>query len=121
MAISAGNAISAADVLAALPTPSSVTTFSISSPTGSGWYRTAGAFVEVYGVTTGSASAGTSYTLTTLPAEIRPDYPVQMSCGGGVGSDREATGVINTDGTVVLRNNYSSAVTVQFHALYLLP
>ena len=121
MPIAAGEVISAAEITAALVIVGAKTDFTISSPTGTGWYRTAGPMVELSGVTTGTLAAGSSATVYTLPSGVRPAVAVNLACGGGVAFDREVSGMLNTDGTIVIRNNYSSAVAVSFHGLYLLP
>ncbi len=122
MAIGAGLPLSAADLLAALPVVGSKSTFSFTSPAGTGWYRVAGAEVEVYGVSSATLAAGTSFTTgAVIGAAYRPATPANISAGGGVSWDRETTAVVNTDGTITVRNNYSSAVNIQFHGTYFLP
>lgn len=121
MAISAGSIISATDILAGLVVVDAKDTGTISSPAGTYWTRTAGPLVEVQFTTTGTLAAGSSATLWTLDSALRPASPVAIACAGGVSLDREVSGVINTDGTVVVRNNYSSAIAIGGHALYLLP
>ncbi len=116
MAIASGEIISASDILALLDL-SSRTTFT-TSPAGSGWYQTWGGMGIVHFATTSTIAAGSSSTIYTLPAEMRPDYPIPLAAATGSTITREANGVVNTDGTIVVRNNYSSADTVTGYAIY---
>lgn len=93
--------------------------FSVSSPAGAGWYRRVGNLVEVYIATSASVSSSTSFTTSAvIPADSRPSPAVALACGGGVSGDREANGVINADGTITIRNNFSSATAVQGYGMY---
>lgn len=120
MAIAAGNVISAADVLAALVTVDTQTTFTTTTPAGAGWWRWVGPFIELYYASSGNLTSGTSFTSAViLPAGARPLQMIPAAAAGGVALDREANGAINTNGTFTVRNNYSGSTTVSLYALFI--
>jgi len=118
MTFTAGTVLSAANLNAALAA-ATPTTFS-TTPTGSGWYTTVGPWAVVYFATTANITAGAQQTVYTLPAAVRPDAPVVMAVAGATSLTRPASGVVNTDGTVVVRNNYTSDSPLSGYAVYLL-
>lgn len=119
MAITAGSVASAADVnaLLAATTPTTFTT----SPAGSGWYMTIGSFAVVWFATTANVTAGTQVTVYTLPAGMRPGNAIPLAASSATTLSRPAGGAINTDGTIVIRNNFTSDSIVSGYAVYPLP
>lgn len=113
MAITAGSVASAADVnaLLAATTP---TTFTTTTPAGSGWYRTllGGTLVQLHFESTGTVAATTAVTLNfTLPTGYRPAGRTPMTCTTGT-SPRPGAANVLADGTITVYNSQSSSTTI---------
>lgn len=106
--------------LAAAGSSSSTGKVAWSSGGASGWYRVTNAVeVEIYAVTTSTVAAGAQLiTGVWLPAAYRPSASLNVNAGGGSYGDRAAAGQINSDGTLNLRNNYSSALVLSAYIYY---
>ena len=78
------------------------------------YYRKRGEIVEFKFRTTATIANDVSTTVFTFPAGYRPlNDSVSYAAGAGTYGDRPASGRVNTDGTVVIRNQYSGALVVQ--------
>ena len=120
MALSAGSVASAADVLALVATDSP-TTFTTTTPAGSGWYRylLGGALVEFHWISTGTVSATTSVTPDfTIPAGYRPAARTAIAGVAGASSPRLADVALDSDGTWQVYNGHSSATVINAHGIY---
>ena len=120
MALSAGSVASAADVLALVAT-GSPTTFTTTTPAGSGWYRylLGGALVEFHWVSTGTVAATTSVTPDfTIPAGYRPAERTAIAAVAGSANARSAACWIEPDGTFQVYNNHTAATVINAHGIY---
>jgi hypothetical protein len=74
--------------------------------------------VEVFWESSGNVTQDVQYTIATLPSNVRPTYNVPVAVSGGVYGDRPAGGTVFTDGTVKVRNQYSSALALKLHGYF---
>lgn len=116
-AFTAGTPLSAAALNDAVgyTTP---TTFTTTTPAGAGWYRKVGSLVEVHYESTGNVSADAEVTPYTFPVGYRPAGRVALAACAGAASTRSAVAAVNADGTLNVRNAFTSATVVQCHGLY---
>ena len=82
------------------------------------WYRYDDGYVEIFWTSSGNVTNDTQYTIGTLPAGARPTREVPCSVSGGVYGDRPGAGTVWPDGTVKIRNTYSSALAMKAYALF---
>lgn len=120
MALSAGSVASAADVLALVATDSP-TTFTTTSPAGSGWYRylLGGALVEFHFESTGTVASQTEVSPAgfTVPAGYRPAGRTPLAAVSS-SSQRPGAAAINSDGTWSVYNWQNSVQVVACHGIY---
>lgn len=119
MALSGGSPASAADVLALVATDTP-TTFTTSTPVGSGWYRflLGGALVEFYFISTGNVSSATTVTLdVTLPAAYRPTDKTALGAASST-TTKLAAAVVDSAGAVTYYNGHSSSAVAYIHGIY---
>ena len=115
-----GTPLSAADLNDALASDSP-TTFTTTSPAGSGWYRflLGGALVEFHYESTGTVASQTEVSPVglTLPAAYRPAGRSPLA---SVSSSVQRPGgaAINPDGTWSIYNWQNSAQVVACHGTY---
>ena len=95
------------------------TTFTTSSPTGSGWYRQVGSLVEVHWVSTGTVAASTNVTPYVFPTGYRPAERTCIAAAAGGASIRPAHAIVDPDGTLQVYNAHSSSTVVEAHGLYM--
>lgn len=120
MTFVAGTPLSAADLNDALASDSP-TTFSTTTPAGTGWYRflLGGALVEFHWVSTGTVAATTNVTPDfTIPAAYRPAARTAIAGAAGAVGPRLAGVAIDADGTWQVYNGHSSAVVINAHGTY---
>ena len=113
----AGTALSAAALNDAVgyTTP---TTFTTTTPAGSGWYRKVGSLVEVHYISTGTVAATTQVTISTLPPGYRPAGRTALAAAVGSAGIRPATAFVDPDGTLAIYNAHTSSAPVYTHGLY---
>ena len=119
MAILAGQPASAGDVLALLQ-PGAKTTFTTTTPTGSGWYRSlmGGVLTEFWFLSTGNVSSATTATLdVTLPVGYRPTDKTPLSAASS-STTKLAAAVVDSAGAVTVYNGHSSSAVVYIHGIY---
>ena len=120
MTFVAGTPLSAADLNDALASDSP-TTFTTTSPAGTGWYRflLGGALVEFHWVSTGTVAATTSVTPDfTIPAAYRPAARAAVAAAAGVSNARTAACWVDPDGTWQVYNGHTAATVISIHGKY---
>lgn len=120
MALSAGNEASASDVLALVATDSP-TTFTTTTPAGSGWYRSllGGQLVEFHWNSTGTVAAGGDATPDfTIPSGYRPAERTPIAATSGSTAARVAAADVRADGTWRVYNDYTVASIINAHGIY---
>ena len=118
MAFTAGTPLSASALNDAVGY-TAPTSFTITTPAGTGWYRKVGSLVEVHGITTGTASATTNYTVYTLPTGYRPAERTCIAAAAGGTSIRPAHAIVDPNGDIQVYNAHTSATVIEFHGLFL--
>lgn len=121
MAGGAGLPASWVDVLALVATDSP-TTFTTTTPAGSGWIRflLGGALVEINWNASGTIAATTSQTLDyTIPAGYRPADLVALAGAAGATGNRLAAGSAAPDGTLIAYNGHAASAAVHLHGIYM--
>ena len=119
MTFVAGTVLSAADLNDALATGTE-TTFTTTTPAGSGWYRSlfGGAFTEFWFLSTGNVSSATTVTLdVTLPVGSRPTDKTPLSAASST-TTKLAAAVVDSAGAVTVYNGHSSPAVVYIHGIY---
>ena len=119
MAILAGQPASAGDVLALLQ-PGVKTTFTTTTPAGSGWYCSlmGGLLTEFWFLSTSNVSAGTTATIdVTLPVGYRPADKTPLAAASST-TTKLAAAVVDSAGAVTVYNGHSSAAVVYIHGIY---
>lgn len=119
MTFVAGTPLSAADLNDALASDSP-TTFSTTTPAGSGWYRflLGGALVEFHFISTGNISSGTTQTLdVTLPSAYRPADKTAVGAASST-TTKLAACVIDSAGAITFYNGHTSAAVAYAHGTY---
>ena len=117
MAFTAGTPLSASALNDAVGY-TAPTSFTITTPAGTGWYRIVGSLVEVHGVTTANASATTAYTVYTLPVGYRPAERTCIAAAAGAGPIRPAQAIVDPNGDIQVYNAHTTAVPIEFHGLF---
>ena len=120
MTFVAGTPLSAADLNDALASDSP-TTFSTTTPAGTGWYRflLGGALVEFHWNSTGTVAAGGDAAPDfTIPSGYRPAERTPIAPTSGSSAPRVAAADVRTDGTWRVYNDYSVASIINVHGTY---
>lgn len=119
MTFVAGTPLSAADLNDALASDSP-TTFTTTTPAGTGWYRflLGGALVEFHYLSTGNIPATTTQTLDfTIPAAYRPAEKTTVGAASSTTTKLGAC-VIDSAGAITFCNGHTSAAVAYAHGTY---
>lgn len=120
MTFVAGTPLSAADLNDALASDSP-TTFSTTTPAGTGWYRflLGGALVEFHYESSDTVASQTEVSPSglTLPAAYRPASRAPLAAVSNA-TQRPGAAAINSDGTWSIYNWQNSAQVVACHGIY---
>jgi len=119
MTFVAGTPLSASDLNDALGADSP-TTFTTTTPVGTGWYRflMGGEEVEFHFLSTGNVSSATTVTLDfTIPATYRPAEKTAIGAASSTTTKLGAC-VIDDAGVITYYNGHSSSAVAYAHGKY---
>jgi len=93
------------------------TTFTTTTPAGSGWYRKVGSLVEVHWVSSATVASGTMVQPYVFPAICRPSERTAIAATSG-NSARTAAAHVDPDGTLSVYNDSGGTSPLCAHGLY---